>query len=350
MDNKESKLFYEYGYTCGGILVTGFCQFINNLAKQEGVEKLIFVARDGYIMRQIYDKYFGEVSSEYLVFSRFASAELMFDEAPYEYINVNIRPRIYRKNADNSIGSILKECGITVLSRHINQSGLELTDILNEKNIDTLSDIILAYKEEIREEFNDSCEAAREYYLKIAGDSRKVCIVDIGWRGKSIVYLRNLLKSQYGWTGDVIGTMIGGDNYRPTQDLIRCNIVFPYVFENPEQRNQMDASSIMDGKDIICMEMLFSSEDDTLLRYGFNEDGSVRFIYGKKNPNKDRIRWIHSGIIDFCNVFIPIIKKYDLVITKNDAFAPLGLALSNRCYKRLMHDKYIEVPGAINGF
>ena len=47
--------YYEFGFLYGGPFHYGFAQHIHRFAAEHGMEKDSLVARDGYIMKQIYD-------------------------------------------------------------------------------------------------------------------------------------------------------------------------------------------------------------------------------------------------------------------------------------------------------
>lgn len=350
-EGKAKELFYEYGLVCGGLLVCGFCQYLNDIAKKENVDKFLFVARDGDIVQKIYNKYFAEKMQEYIVFSRFASYELIFEDYPEEYMDKNIRPRMYRYNTDNSLGNILKECHLEMLSKFLKEKELCVEDVLDEKSYEKLRMLMLEHKREIQDSYVETSEAARVYFMKVVEGCKKVCVVDLGWHGKSIVYLKHLLENKYQWNGQVIGALVGGSCDEVTQNYIRQELINTYAFEDESWRHiGVNNGKGMTAEEVICIESLFSSETDTLLRYCFDEIGEVAFIYGKANPNKAAIRQVHQGIMDFAKMFMPIIEKYNLKIMAKDAYVPLDSLMKNEKYRKMIYQAYYEEPEAINGF
>lgn len=348
---KLYSLFYEYGYTCGGILICGFCQFLENLAKQENIDKFLFVARDGDIMSQVYKRYFNHLDSSYLIFSRFASYELIFEDFPDEYIDKNIKTRIDRENTDNSIKKIVSECGLEFICQYLDEEELDEREILTHDNYMQFRKILIRHKEEIQDSFENTCTAAKKYFLREIQGKNKVCIVDLGWHGKSIVYMKHLCERKYGWKGSIVGAMIGASENQIVQTHIRTGLIHTYAFENEYWRNLgIQAGKHMNYKECICLEELFSSPNDTLLRYKSDKDGHSDFIYGKKNQNKKIIEQIHSGILDFTDQFMPVIQKYNLMITPRDAYTPTDACMRNQNYVDMLYERYDEEPNAINGF
>lgn len=347
----EYPLFYEYGFSYGGILTCGFCQFLHQLVQHEGIDKLLFVARDGDIMEKVYKKYFNDIDTVYLIFSRFASYELIFEDFPEEYIDKNIKPRMARIGTDNSIKKILRECGLEFLEEVLFEEGLSSSDILQQKNFEKLRKLILRHKSDVQENFSQACNAAKEYIVGAMGTSRKVCVVDFGWHGKSIVFLKHLCEKKYGWHGTVVGAMVGASENIVVQNYIRTGLMHIYAFENEYWRSMSTRGGRhMEYKECICLEALFTSASDTLLRYTYDKNGRVDFLYGQKNRNRDIVTQIHKGVLDFSEQFMPLIQKYHLRITERDAYTPIDTAMQNQKYQDKIYQSYYEKPNAINGF
>ena len=70
---------YEYGYKCGGLLILGYCNFIYKAALLKKADKIFFFARDGYILKQVFDRLYPDVATEYIYWSRTAATKLCAD-------------------------------------------------------------------------------------------------------------------------------------------------------------------------------------------------------------------------------------------------------------------------------
>ncbi|MBR5577872.1 MAG: hypothetical protein IKW28_02635 [Lachnospiraceae bacterium] len=347
--SNSCSLFYEYGFVYGGILTCGFSQFLNRLVEQEKIDKLLFVARDGDILEKIYREYFGKAESSYLIFSRAASFELVFQDFPEEYIDKNIKARIYSSKQKNSIKKVLQECGIGQMEKALINDGIDTKAVLSEENYPILRDSLLAKQEEIRELFRKSREAAKRYFLSEVEECKNICIVDVGWHGKSIVYLNYLLKKSYGFKGKVIGAQIGASADRITQQHIQNGLIFPFAFDNEYWRNTDNhKKTYMSDGEIIGVEALFSSPEKTLLRYGDREDGTIDFIYGEQNKNREGICEIHKGIKDFTQEYSYYLRKYNLKLSSRDSYTPLDSFLRNKRNLRLLLKEYKEGENIIH--
>lgn len=343
--------FYEYGLTCGGILTCGFCDWLNQLADRKNIDLFLFVARDGEIMQKIYERYYGKRQSDYLVFSRFASFELIFSDYPEEYIDKNIKPRIGRRDADNTIGNILRECGLEFILKDLPQEVLTEHDVLTMDNYENFRRWILCCRKKMELHFEESCKSAEQYYRRICRDHHNICIVDLGWHGKSIIYLKHFMEEKCRMNVAISGAMIGAANDPVTQNYIRKDIIETYAFEDERWRScGTHNGKRMGYEETICVEALFSSKTDTLLRYQLDGSGQTDFVYGRKNRNQSAIEEIHKGIEDFAKQFAPIQSKYGLRVMPRDAYTPLYHRMQNRKFRKWIYTNYHEEAGAINGF
>lgn len=158
------SIFYEYGFACGGILVCGFCQYLNELAAQKDIDKLLFVSRDGDIIKKVYDRYYKKCDTTYLVFSRSASYELIFEDFPEEYIEKNIRIRMH--SGRYTIREILYACGLVCLDAYLDEQDLSPAEELNDNNYRQFREFLLQHKDRAAEAFRDSETAAKKYFMK----------------------------------------------------------------------------------------------------------------------------------------------------------------------------------------
>ena len=74
---EQLSMEYEYGYIYGGLFVLGYCDFIHTYARVHGIDKLLFLSRDGDILKQVYDRLYPDDATEYACWSRKAATILM---------------------------------------------------------------------------------------------------------------------------------------------------------------------------------------------------------------------------------------------------------------------------------
>ena len=57
LGSEKEPFFTKLGYILGGPLAYGYLNFVCKKAKEIGVDELLFVSRDGYILKDLYEKY-----------------------------------------------------------------------------------------------------------------------------------------------------------------------------------------------------------------------------------------------------------------------------------------------------
>lgn len=341
------SLFYEYGFVCGGILTCGFCQYLNELASQKGIDKFLFVSRDGDVIRKVYDRYYKKCDTAYLIFSRTASYELLFEDFPEEYIDRNIRPRI--GSGRQTVGEILQACGLSCLEGCLESGGLSAADRLDDSHYERLRQFLLRHKERAAQAFRDSKTAAERYFMREIEGYGSVCVVDLGWRGTSAVYLRYLFREKCGWQGNVTGALIGAAMDDVTQTYLRDGTLHAYAFDSMFYRRADTGGEYMLPEELFCMEALFSSAEPTFLRYQQEPGGRTGFLYGRQDKNTEMITEIQKGILDFAQGFAPLLQKYHLAVLPRDACTPLNACMRNRHYRERICRAYIGEKEALPG-
>lgn len=83
LQNSESSKQYKLGSSLGGPLLYPYVQWILNDAKERGINRLYFIARDGYVLKMIADEIIGKlglsISTSYIYGSRIAWRLFDFD-------------------------------------------------------------------------------------------------------------------------------------------------------------------------------------------------------------------------------------------------------------------------------
>lgn len=66
----DKSVAYKWGYEAFGPLLLGFCSWVYENIRKNRIEKVYLLARDMYLVRQIYEKYFSSEDIKYLEVSR----------------------------------------------------------------------------------------------------------------------------------------------------------------------------------------------------------------------------------------------------------------------------------------
>ncbi len=175
---------YKYGYNKLGILLYSFSNWLNNQLEKEGINNVFFLSRDGYIMKEIFDKVKNEdIKTKYLYVSRRSlTVPNLWNNLSYDDLANNITMTNFF-----TIDSFIKRLGL---------NPNEYSKLKKEANIDDKEEFsgkkyksdkkLRNFYELIKEDVYNNSKREQELlikYLKMNNFSGKVAIVDIGWHG-----------------------------------------------------------------------------------------------------------------------------------------------------------------------
>ena len=305
-----------FGYENLGILYYGFLQKINNLAKELKVEKIYFFSRDGYILKQAYDKTFfcdSKIESSYFYISRRAVVVPAL-VANYELDKVINLLGIRGKD---TVSSFFKRVGLNI--EDYNDSLLEcsLKPESSFKDCQQVRKLYELIREDIINNATKELEILQKYFIQEGINSIDKClIVDIGWRGSMQYSLEKILERLY-YDVEVYGIYLGLNKESETflKDGMNAQ---GFLFS--EKNNYYSEIELSAGVGLI--ESLFLANHGTVLGYK-ESDNVIEPILGCYEYSEDDtviINKIQNAAIEFVEDFYKFNKYIDLNITGEVAF------------------------------
>lgn len=176
--DKTYSQYYEYGYTYAGFLTLGYCNFIHDFAKNNNIDKILFLSRDGHILKAVYDKLFPDEKTEYVYWSRSAATKLTVKKSRNELLLRYIKYKIPRQM---TLEKILAAMDLLQMQKMLEQNGLTPDTVLTKENYEDIVKVFIDNWDVVVKKFERSNKAAQEYYRNVIGNSKSACIVDIGW-------------------------------------------------------------------------------------------------------------------------------------------------------------------------
>lgn len=328
--------YYEYGYVYGGLLAVGYCQYLKKLREEKNIDQFIFVARDGYVMHKIYQQYDSEMNIAYVPFSRFASYQINMEQNLQNFFKRVVVARI-QATPPESIAEVLRICDIEYVEPYLEQYGMKKTDIFNHDAYqkmkamfeDNLSGFIKYYAE--------TEKAAERFYKEIIGDNKNVCIVDIGWRGTGATALKYFLEEKCKMKIHVCGALLATSDRDATDICISNGNLYSYLFSrqhNSELLKRHMAKHTENEYRNLLMEILFTEDNPSFLKYKLNENEDVEFEYGLKENNTDIILQVQEGMLDFSREYFSLQKIFGVILDVSgyEAYLPFDALLQNKRY------------------
>lgn len=341
--------YFEYGFLNGGLLVYGYCQWINKLVKDKKIEHILFVARDGYIMEQVYKKYFNEIPSSYVLFSRFSAEQITFERYTKKYIDQTLGNRC-KKASKMTIEHAFVEVGLEFLISYLEEEGINQNTLLDYSIYDRIVEFIYKHKEDIAKEFEKLQEQTYRYYSDIIKGCKRILIVDVGWFGSCAVALDYLLREKHDKDLKIYSALIGGTPDASVDARIQSGKLSSYVFSNFDN---LDILKIHMDKQLIIhnllVEILFTEMKPSFLKFREIEGAIVPEFGYEEYDNYKAIDSMQKGMLRFAeefNQFNNLMENFE-VISGHDAYAPLLSMMEKRkqCYHIFKDYKISQLSG-----
>ena len=352
--NNSYSMEYEYGYIYGGLFVLGYCTFIHDYYKKNGIDKILFLSRDGDIIKQVYNKLYQEDSTEYAYWSRKAATKLMAEDDRHDYFRRFIEHKV---NQQYKIAEILEAMELQELGREL--VGLDVSEYLTDSNQSKLRKFIESKWECVIKKYKEQHKAAKRYYEDILTGCKRAVAVDIGWAGSGAMALRHLVEQEWNIPCEIIGLIAGTNtiyNSEPdaSEPFLQSGKLVAYLYSQSHNRDLLKKHD--PNKDYnVFWELLLSSptpqfsgfqsgnacREKTEDRYLPDLDITLQF--GKYDANQEGIKEIQQGILDFAADYKEHFKDFPYMfnISGRDAYAPMLVAAShNEKYLKAIEKKF----------
>ena len=332
--SSEQSLFWEFGFIYGGIWALGYARWIHKTALENGITKILFLARDGNVFYKVFKMLYDDIEAEYVYWSRIAAIR---NTAVGE--RDTLLERIFHEacRADITIGECLALSGLSGLAPLLKKNKMDINIPVIEENVNVICDILVKNWEAVEHELQPMKAATLKYFAQIVGTHEKVAIVDLGWSGKNDLPLKRIIEE--------INENISCDiflcgnicKWQSGSNILSENIKC-YMHDARTNRDIHDTFCKLSTKALEMVEKLFGTAHNSFL--GFNKDGCMEFA----PPEIDNYKLYtdtERGILDFCREYIMSFKKYPYIfnVSGYDAFIPIRLAFGNSHYQHMILEK-----------
>jgi len=307
--------FYSWGKNTVGPLLTLYVHLVINEIRKEKIKNFYFVARDGFILKQIFqilsERIYGNSigSPRYIYLSRYAS----FIASIKNFSKRELELSMFGDNT--SINDVLKRLGLDA-SENINE-------ILTKYNIDRSEELsYMRLKKTIKtlirkpEFINILLENSRsmrkllERYLRQEGmfssNGDKVALIDIGWLGT----IQSCIEHSFAEFEDfpsIIGYYLALNPPLFDLSVSKKGLICDYRSSNPDERAMIFFRE--------ALEFPCRPDHGATIGYEEKEDGTIAPVFAH-NPDEKKliphIKNIQKGIIDFAKEYADLINVLDL--------------------------------------
>lgn len=357
---------YELGYIYGGLFVLGYCQWIHEYVCIHGIDKILFLARDGDIIRKVYNQLYPEEvqSTEYVYWSRLAATKMGARYFKYDYFRRFI---FHKVNQDYTLEQVfqsmeiadmlqqmcqeLPEYGEQIICKKqqlgISETGRSIVQVRSESKITPASKLtdqnawlIVEYLksnwEQVLAHYEEQLSAGGQYFQRALGGCKRAAAVDIGWAGSGAVVLNYLVRKHWHMDCEIIGLIAGTNtihNAEPnmSEPMLYGGQLVSYLYSQEHNRELWKKHDAAKGHNLFW-EMLLESENRSFRGFSY-ADGQEGYIWGEQDDNQQGIRELQQGILDYVSDYTQLAHADKKVISGSDVYyAMVALQNKNRKY------------------
>lgn len=346
----NENIHYEHGYRVGGILTTGFCNFINKTAAEMKADKVFFCSRDCDILYKAYDQSFAQYPSEYIHVSRFALFNITSERYLYDLRSRYITRYLDLYKDSKTIEQIFRECGFGYLVDYMDAADIDRFALPSAVKPLQIEQFINQHSWVVKAHNKESVRAAKKYFSDMMGDAKNILIVDIGWTGTCITALKYFLETHFPDRNLTIrGSLMATSRSEPLVNSISDGTIRAFSYSPFHNLDLLDLIMPQElpvtESDRLHMplEYMFTSTQQSLAAYKLDANGNVVFEYSSNLiPNPQEIADMQAGILDFVRDYSNDTAPYARFtgISSYVAFNPLAEAIQRPEYINLVYGNF----------
>ncbi len=323
----------EYGFIYGGLFILGYCHFIHQYYLANRIDKILFLSRDGEIIKRAYDFLYPEDNTVYAYISRFAAAKWCAGNMKYDFVRKLVRHKVGK---GKTIHQILAEMELLELEETLMKStSLSPSDQFTSKNEEAFIQLINDNWKTIVDSYSEQRAAAAKWYKNLIGASKSALAVDIGWAGSGALALKTLFENEWMIDCKLTGIIAGTNsalNSEPdmSETMLLDGSLVSYMYSSRDNRDLWKKHNPGRGYNLF-FELLTSSKQPTFKGFYYDSSGEVELKFGQQEPNPNGVEEIQEGIMEFVREYAAHFKDFPYMfnISGRDAYSPMLLAAGN---------------------
>jgi len=326
---------FEFGFIYGGLFATGYCQFIHQFVETKKIDKILFLSRDGDVLKKVYEVLYPEDKGkcQYAYWSRLSSIKLAAKALKSHYVE---RMLLHKANQEYTLQSVFETMDLNdlldVFIDEYSNHKYHKNSIFKSAVVKDVIAFINDHWQDVCEHYSDEILEGKSYYQRLLGDAKSVVAVDVGWVGSGALILDKMLRDVWHIECQLYGLLAGtcsGNSIDHDCTAIESATekLVSYLFSASANRDLWKFHDAAKGHNMI-VELLLSSPEYSFRGFKRDEKGSYMF---NQTIEKIDAHEIQKGILTFVKLF----KNHpwsNVKISGRDAFAPIALLYENNIY------------------
>ena len=327
--------FYpRLGYAAIGPILYGYCKWVTEQVKKKRIEKVFFLAREGYFLQRGFNIYNEEnIQNAVIKVSRRATSGPRLWQAKNMSELLNI---VTTDRADFTVNKLLITCGISDgILELLRDNGIfpdETVSSLSQEKAEELFNYIKPLIDSISKEQEKNIRG----YLAQLDFSGPMAVCDVGWHGTIQASLQDIFPDEKMF-GYYMGRYDKASKYPITSNA--------FLFENNINREIFQC--VMGAKDLF--ELFFMSDDGSASHYVKNDDGTYICKVFPPEQDTDSMECIISMQDAACD-FVRDFKRLDDALeietdpfSCSAAYRQFVKHMSNKTIKELRRFSFLNV-------
>ena len=326
----DDDFWHSFGYQLGGSLLAGFTDWIRRSLVADGIDRVYFLARDGYVLLEAYERLRAAGRSgppaQYVYASRRAFGIPSFERLDDEALDflVASRPGL-------TVSRYLERAGIDPRAHHsaIVARGFGDDEVVKDspRDRERLRGLFRDLEAPLLANMRDE-RALLVAYLRQLGmlDGGRIAIVDLGWNGTLQRALHRLFaaeKLDVDLRGYYLGTFATARRLSQQGHQLRS-----FVFEYGEPARWYEQCA--DGEEIL--EFLHLAPHGSVTRYRRGDDG-IEPVLGPNDADAAKAaaaERAQQGALQFLDELLALWSQLpSLELSPECAFAPIGRLIAD---------------------
>lgn len=338
----QENQYFEYGYAYAGFYVLGYCVWIHERVRAKGIEKLLFLSRDGDILQKVYQKLYPQEKTEYVYWSRAAATRLTAGYFRNEFFLRYIKYKISRKI---TMKQMLAAMELPQMQPVLAEAGFQEQTLLTKENYEEIVTVFLDNWKIVEQAYSGSYQAAKLYYQEKLDGVRSAAAVDVGWAASGVSALKVLVEDLWNFDCKIYG-FVSGANYLHDQNIIEAPLtngdIESYMFsqqKNRELKRQHRVGQLYS----VFIEMMLASPSPSFMQYELSEDGRPAFRFDlPETEGYEMIQEMQRGILTFVDDYTRAFAQYPQLyrISGEDAYHVCRFIISRPDYFRNLFAEY----------
>lgn len=342
LKDSENSIYYKMGYMLYAPILLSFCQWIHEYCVKKNIDYILFLARDGYIVKKAWTMLYEDIDGLYF----FASRSSVLDIRLKDNMTISWLVNSITDKKIISVKGILDALDLPVAETDSlrKQYGISKGMMIDSNSFQDDMDLKAFFDDLlpiIETRINSRSELFESYVQNSLKQKDKVAVVDVGWRGTIQEAIEKAIKNENKKT-EIHGLYLGLYDEKHGRRNIKNAEGFLY---NSEGIDRLKKLKTLRG----LIELFFSAPHGKAIQYE-RVDNFVKPIldeyeyikeFGYQSKDEIALREMQRGALDYIYEMKDLtdIKK---MMSRDEAIMPLYI------YSISPHKQDIEILGDLH--